>query len=149
MKTPEAFAVLRQQSAWFFYEKTVAEYKKIICLSENTEKMDNCVHISTECAAQESEYATNATEKLRAISQKLEELTTAVNDISSQISALRKANNEIVDSVSTLSATSQEISASTTEASSTSNANVEMVNEFTEVIGKILSEIEELKNAAV
>ena len=118
-------------------------------LSENTEKMDNCVHISTECAAQESEYATNATEKLKAISQKLEELTAAVNDISAQIAALRKANNEIVDSVSTLSATSQEISASTTEASSTSNANVEMVNEFTEVIGKILSEIEELKNAAM
>ena len=59
---------------------------------------------------------------------------------------LVQANNTIIGNVTTLSATGEEITASSQEAYSTTRKNVNLVNDFSKIVGSIMSQMEELKN---
>ncbi len=83
------------------------------------------------------------------IEDKINNLNSNVNDVNNRMAVLRESNNKIVDAISNLSATSEEISASTEQAFSISEANVESVEAFVNVMKDISNTVEELANYEV
>lgn len=129
-------------------EQTRAETENITKLikelAENAEEVTNRVELNVESSNLENGYAKTASEKFTEITDKINTLSDEINGISNMVATLRESNNNIVDSVNTLSATSEEISASTNEAFSMSEKNVNMIREFANTIGELVSEINEL-----
>ena len=120
----------------------------INALSENTDKVTECVKISAETSVKEAEYATNASAQFKTIEEKLTELRGAVKDITSQVKALTASNNELVQSVGTLSDTTERISESTAEASNLSAGNLDLIKHFNDSMREILNMIQDLKKSA-
>lgn len=109
---------------------------------EVSKRVDSCVDLSNK----ENESAKLASAKFQEITQKMEDLTNEMAEISKRVRNLHEANGMIVDNVHTISAASQQVSASTHEASESSSKNVQMLNEFSDLMNTLVKEVNELKS---
>ena len=115
-------------------------------LAANAELMTEKVNINVENSAKENAAATEASDKFKTINERTKVLTDHVRELDRMMQDLVQANNTIIGNVTTLSATGEEITASSQEAYSTTRKNVNLVNDFSKIVGSIMSQMEELKN---
>ena len=115
-------------------------------LSQNAEEVSRCVELSVESSNKENECAKLAADKFDEITHKIDELSEEISEISERVINLRDANNAIVDNVNTISAASEEISASTHEATEASGNNLQLINDFSNIMEELMSDINTLKS---
>ncbi len=106
------------------------------------EKVEGTVNLSNA----QKEYASDAKTKFEQVEQQMQSLHGEIAEMSELMIKIKASNNVIVDSVSTISATSEEMSASSTEITALSEKNVELVNQFSEIMDDITENLEALKN---
>ena len=107
--------------------------------------MTEKVNINVENSEKENAAATEASDKFKTINERTKVLTDHVRELDRMMQDLVQANNTIIGNVTTLSATGEEITASSQEAYSTTRKNVDLVNDFSKIVGSIMSQMEELK----
>ena len=107
------------------------------------QKVEENVTLSQE----ENRVATNANQKFHEIKNMIDTLYRDMEEVSGMMGQVTEANASIVDSVSTLSAGSQEIMASTQEASAMSDANMDVVLDFVDVMKHLSERLSELQEA--
>lgn len=105
------------------------------------EKVEGTVNLSNA----QKEYAQDAKSKFEQVEEGMRTLHDEISAVSELMVKIKASNNVIVDSVSTISATGEEMSASATEITSLSENNVQLVNQFTEIMDDIVSNLNELK----
>ena len=92
----------------------------------------------------QNELAKDADKRFEQIKEGVENLSKNVSGVEMQMNELRESNRVIVDSVSTLSAGSQQISASVAESCSMTVENVQIIQQFADVMGEISDKVSTL-----
>jgi len=104
-------------------------------------KVENNVKLSSE----EREYADKASAGFEELKNSIEELGRDVDSVNQMMKEIISSNNDIVDSINTISASSEEMNASTEEASAMVDTDLQIMNEFSELISDISKDIQSLQ----
>lgn len=115
-------------------------------LSVNALQVGARVEASVETSNKENECAKLAADKLAEITRRIDELSSEMVEIGNKVTNIRNANSEIVDNVNTISAASQEVNASTHEASTISDNNMQLLEQFTQMMDSLMEEVDVLKS---
>lgn len=113
-------------------------------LAVHTKDVYDKVNGNVEISNKENELAKEVSGRFTDIRSKMENLMEDIGGVNEKMKELWESNNVIVDSVNTLSASSEEISTSTQEVCGTSAHNVELVQEFMDMMENIATQMDEL-----
>ena len=132
-------------------EQTKSATEKITAildeLAEDADDVAEKVEGTVELSNAQKEYAESAKDKFEQVEDQMKALHGDIVEMSDLMVKIKASNNVIVDSVSTISATGEEMSAATTEITTLSENNVQLVNQFSEIMDDIVTNLDELKNS--
>lgn len=114
-------------------------------LADDADKVSAMAANSEQNSQTQSTLAGEAGSRFNEIKNRIEQLSSNIEQMDAQMNELKNANEHIVDSVMTLSASSEEISASVNEACDISDKNVTIITGFAETVSRIQENVGKLQ----